>query len=155
MWSIPVREPVVIPVYDSVHYDVDSEDATEEFARLLPSGGHLVHLGVDLTTYTVSMLHQLRCLSIIGEAHNSPLGNRSSDLPEHCVNYLRQMLLCQPNLHLEFATTVGGRQTRTGKPYEAVCYDWTAIYDAAEENNESYLSRLGLATVSLEVSHCV
>jgi len=138
-WSVPVREPVAMILHDSKHYNLNDQDSASEFAQLLPSGGHVVHLGEELSTHTISMFHQLKCLDIIREAYNSPL-NSSMVLPQHCLNYLRQRFLCRPNLQLESARFGGGTKPLTSKPYDVVCPDWTAIYDAAEENYNDYMS---------------
>jgi len=70
---------------DTVRYQLSDAFAAEEYARLMPSGGHLVYVN-DLhesparptrsdveekmgpKSYTVTLFHQLKCLDIIRHA---------------------------------------------------------------------------------------
>ncbi len=145
VWSVPTREPVSMSIYDPVHYDDVSDMGVLEYNQLLPPSGHLVHLGPDRAPHTVSMFHQLRCLGLLLETYHTPPANRTQGAlgtTAHCLNYLRQMLLCRPNAHMESVNVADGRKTRTDKPYDAVCSDWTAVYDAAEANTQAYLAQV-------------
>ncbi|RDB30380.1 hypothetical protein Hypma_007153 [Hypsizygus marmoreus] len=118
------------------HYDLDSDQGGLEYAKLLPSGGHTVHIsesGEYINTYTVTLFHQLKCLGILREEHNFP---GSEPLTHHCLTYLRQTILCRPNLRLESVRTPAGSASRG---YDTVCpRDWTRVYAAAEENRAKY-----------------
>ncbi len=118
-----------------------------EYTGLLPSGGHTVHLGSSMSTYTVSMFHQLRCLDLIRQSFNSHGQNQSTALSEHCLNYMRQRFLCRPNLRLESVRDASGTKSLTNRPYDIACPDWTAVYDAAEENYERYRSLVSLTFI--------
>ncbi|KAK0441348.1 hypothetical protein EV421DRAFT_2019968 [Armillaria borealis] len=67
------------------------DENDEEFAKLLPSGGHTVHISpsnsVDESeTYIVTLFHQLKCLDIIrmedGETYPS-----TPELTQHCLRH--------------------------------------------------------------------
>ena len=109
---------------------------SEAWKKLLPSGGHLIHLtnpDGTLSTYTVAMFHQLRCLDILQSAYMDEGSHRESPLAQHCMNYLRQTMLCQMDLRNE---EQGLTPTHNG--VDALCYDWENIYEEAEKNFEAY-----------------
>jgi len=140
-WSIPNYNPVRAWIEETVHFQMDDPYGTAdaEWAALYPGGG-IIHLGDDKQPYTVSMLHQLRCLDILrkgaiervnkGLAHS----NKPTDLQHHCVNYLRQMVLCRANTEVEDVV---------GKPekiilYQQQCMDWEAVYEAVRLNQAAH-----------------
>ncbi|EPS97743.1 hypothetical protein FOMPIDRAFT_38131 [Fomitopsis schrenkii] len=132
----------------SVHYQFDTEEGAAEYAKLTPPGGHTVflhddHSGLDSEpeVYTVALFHQLKCLDIIRGQITNPSHNPTRPLVQHCMNYLRQMLLCYPNLRLEPAIDPTGTAVRG---YQASCRDWTTLYDEAEANHLAYKSRYNL-----------
>lgn len=49
--------------------DFATSESASNFAALLPSGGHLIHLGEDRSPHTVAMFHQLECLGILRNAY--------------------------------------------------------------------------------------
>ena len=111
---------------------------------LLPSGQHLVRLASqsedeDLEVYTVMLFHQLRCLDIIREDFVLTAG--SSPLARHCLNYLRQTILCHPDLRLESVRRSEGQKPTTTREYEAVCRDWSSVYKEAERNYKTFITR--------------
>jgi len=83
---------------DSVHYQMDTEDGRAEWASLIPGSG-LVYLGEQHHPFSISMFHQLRCLDILRE--DIVEGNSNTTLRHHCLNYLRQMVMCRGDTELE------------------------------------------------------
>lgn len=138
---------------NTVHYHFDSAEGSLEWDTLLPSGGAIVRLGPKGRPFTVSLFHQLRCLRIINDAlsmtyaaghasnrtlrreANATTSNRM--LETHCMNYMRQMILCRANSRLE---PMMARYGATKTVWEAThrCHDWEAVYEAAEENYEAW-----------------
>ncbi|EED80180.1 predicted protein, partial [Postia placenta Mad-698-R] len=144
-FAVPLTGAVAMGVTDSVHYQLSTEVGADEFAKLLPPGGHVVYIGsiivdedgqheVVSRPYTVTLFHQLKCLDVIRHELVNVSGPVSS-LTRHCMNYLRQSILCRPNLCLESAKNAGGTAART---YNAICRDWTSIYEEAERNQQSF-----------------
>lgn len=122
-----------------MHYGIEGQENDEEYAKLLPSGGHTVHISpsnsVDKSeTYTVTLFHQLKCLDIIRREYGEtyPL---TPKLTQHCLTYLHQTLLCRPYLGLEVTKNVGATAK---KSREMVCKDWEVIYQEAERNWAAY-----------------
>ena len=113
-----------------------------DFKHALPSGGHLVHVRPQNNAsalpepHTVTLFHQLRCLDVIRQAYTKVPEEPSPALLHHCMNYLRQTVLCRPNLLLEPVTTAIGLVSDIG--YDGVCRDWEAVYREAERNQAAY-----------------
>lgn len=123
------------------HYQYDTAEGAAEFAALLPHTGHLVYLDDHSPpeprhpkAYTVTLFHQMKCLDIIREQYASPSDMRLP-LANHCLNYLRQTVLCRPNIGVEPAKNSEGTAVRG---YDAVCRDWTKVYEEAERNVAAY-----------------
>ena len=136
------KQPVAMWVQEtSMHYRFDAEESAAEYAKLLPPGGHTILLRDDYSglhgepeVYTVALFHQLKCLDIIRGQISDPSRTLHS-LVQHCMNYLRQTLLCYPNLRLEPAIDSAGSAVRG---YHTSCRDWTTLYDEAEANHLAY-----------------
>ncbi|KAF8055315.1 hypothetical protein FPV67DRAFT_854450 [Lyophyllum atratum] len=142
-WDIPKLNKVKMAMENSVHYDIDTELGIAEWNATMPSGGGMLYLGDDLRPFSISMFHQLRCLNILREeivTQSHRKQKNPSALAHHCMNYVRQMILCRANFRLESVRRPGGMQVTD--PYVThTCNDWTAVYDAAEQNYEEFLRR--------------
>ncbi|KAH7909382.1 hypothetical protein BJ138DRAFT_1115028 [Hygrophoropsis aurantiaca] len=153
--NVHFGEPVSMRIDQSAHYKPDNSDssASEEFARLIPPapGGHTVRIPRpgsephkkegETQTYTVTLFHQLKCLGIIRDNYASsvqlPAGVQEplTGLTRHCMNYLRQSVLCHPDMGLESVVNARGTAERG---YDAVCRDWTRLYEEVERNHGLY-----------------
>lgn len=100
-WRLPELPYVKMLIQDTVHYNTTRQDSKEDYARLLPSGGHQVHIddGDHAGPYTVALFHQLRCLDIISQGYRTQ--TYPGELERHCLNYLRQSILCIADNRLE------------------------------------------------------
>jgi len=151
-WGVRgVDAPSMIWIDNTIRYQLNGLESEEEFARLVPSGGPIIKLPSpslstdpstsrnegekNLETHTVALFHQLSCIGTIRADYAS---NRASALSEHCLNYLRQTILCLADTRLE--------PVRRDKPPNIVilagdyeCRDWTALYKAAEENQKTWM----------------
>ncbi|KAG1798716.1 hypothetical protein EV424DRAFT_1332873, partial [Suillus variegatus] len=72
--------------------------------------------------FGVSMFHQLHCLQMIRLA----LINGPNDHSGHCLNFLRQAILCNSDTTLD---------PRLGVTH--ICRDWSQVYAYIEENQRS------------------
>jgi len=154
-FEVEFDEPVALRIQATSHYVLETEDGDEEWSRVLPPGpaGHLVYIRdaeVDddssIRPYTVTLFHQLKCLDIIRRQYVLLLRRQSepragdstiaiTPLAKHCIEYVRQALQCRPNLWME-STKDAGRGAVLG--YDAVCVDWTRVYDEAIAKRETY-----------------
>ena len=120
----------VIPGSD--HYEMGSE----AWKHLLPSGGHVIHLenfDGTVAVHTVALFHQLRCLEVIHDAYIDEGSHRTSQLAQHCMNYLRQTVLCHMDMRNEVQAS-----SFTNNGFDTMCYDWEPIYKQAEINFDVY-----------------
>ncbi|KAF9809789.1 hypothetical protein IEO21_07264 [Rhodonia placenta] len=138
----PITVPRVLMASDaSTHFQLTTAAGIAEWAALVPGNG-LVHLGPHRAPYTVAMLHELRCLDIVRDAmvHGLRNGNMTDaqvGLGRHCLNYLRQMVLCRGDLQLEpFLAPSHYKPIDLYGMY--VCRDWGAVYREVEQNQQEY-----------------
>ncbi|KAG7100300.1 hypothetical protein E1B28_002075 [Marasmius oreades] len=141
-------EFVGMSIFGTSHYTLDSA-GQRDWKKLMPSGGHTVRFeipnaglgpdGADNHTetipFTVSLFHQLKCLEIYHEEYVVDPPLPPSPRLRHCLNYLRQQILCRMNLRLESTKNEGAQ---SGRQYETVCRDWSLVYGAAEENYKQH-----------------
>ncbi|KAJ7573796.1 hypothetical protein C8J56DRAFT_1065717 [Mycena floridula] len=130
---------VLMVVEDTNHFQMEDN---EEWDLLSPGHG-LVYLGENHQPFMPSMFHQLRCLNIIRKAvlHIDAAGHSTkdrvpTDLEHHCVNYLRQMVLCRGDLHLDDVR----QNPRDLGPKVFLdshqCKDWQAVYREVQKNQK-------------------
>ena len=101
-WPIGEMGNVLMLVENSAHYQLDTEEGIQEWAQLVPTNG-IIRLPGDSRKYTISMFHQLRCLDVLRTAvvEANTNGTKPDRLTRHCLNYIRQMILCRSDLFLE------------------------------------------------------
>ncbi|KAF8975150.1 hypothetical protein BDQ17DRAFT_1249132 [Cyathus striatus] len=134
-------------IHNSISYNPTTPEGLEAYKHLLPSGGHIVHVyGNDMLSqrdasaeaevYTIALFHRLRCLEVISKQY-ARIELQSSPLTTHCMNYLRQSILCRLNLRLESVMSQQGKVEKGG--YDTKCKDWSAVYEEAERNHNQNL----------------
>ncbi|EMD39077.1 hypothetical protein CERSUDRAFT_63990 [Gelatoporia subvermispora B] len=145
VWQLP--QLPLAPMYreDTVHYSLMGGMAEEQWNTTLPKGGAILCLGPNQRLFTLSMFHQLRCLGILRAAladiyvdEFPTVEGPKLELAQHCMNYLRQMILCHSDVTLEYARTMHGSQITTWETVHT-CRDWTLVYEAAEKNYGEHL----------------
>ncbi|PBK61789.1 hypothetical protein ARMSODRAFT_896249, partial [Armillaria solidipes] len=133
-WPIPSRNPVLLSIESSsTRFQADAD---AEWDSLVPGDG-LLHLGDRQRPFTLGMFHQLQCINVLRRGiletyHSYPLSD--SELVAHCLNYLRQIVICHSDNSLELVT---GRDEQV-RPDAYVCKDWEVIYRAAEQNQRDF-----------------
>ncbi|CAA7265023.1 unnamed protein product [Cyclocybe aegerita] len=140
-WPIE-RKSVLMQFENPMHFQLDTPDGVAEWAAMAPGNG-VVHLGPYRQPFTVSMLHQLKCLDVIRQ---EMVRDRTKDagryvgpteLGRHCLNYIRQMVTCRGDLELEsfqFASHKNPIEWRG--VYE--CKDWDAVFKEVRKNQEEH-----------------
>jgi len=140
-WPIPMAGPVLLPLENTVRYAIDSPDGEREWDAMTPGNG-IIHLGKQRQPFSISMFHQLRCISLLRqEMLSAQKTNRTkpdSELNQHCLNYMRQMLFCAADTVLD--TVLGPISHPLVVPEFFYCKDWQLVYDAAEKNQRGYTS---------------
>lgn len=128
---------------NSNRYHLSSPEGIAEWSSLIPPNGGVIHLGKNGAPFTVSMIHQLRCLDIIRNyfVSNEAMREKTASLTKHCLNYIRQVVTCRADIHLEpfrSSSNDKGPVDLTGV-YE--CKDWEAVYHEIEKNRRAYEHR--------------
>ncbi|KZV96421.1 hypothetical protein EXIGLDRAFT_643201 [Exidia glandulosa HHB12029] len=121
---------------NTVHY-APGDEGRRDWASLFPSSLGFVRLGPDNRTFGISMFHQLHCLqSMQNLVFNEPTTEMGKWHASHCMNYLRQMLLCAADIRLEpFRPDPAlGIDKVDGLDLTHTCRDWTRLRDIAEDN---------------------
>ncbi|TFK53456.1 hypothetical protein OE88DRAFT_1252328 [Heliocybe sulcata] len=130
-----------IVIEDTAHYQISTADAYEDWASMFPRGGGFVHLGRKSRPFGISMYHQLACVDNIRTTLATPFAERTEAQLERnhqCFNYLRQTILCEPELRLEPESDklndFGLNEVVDGLGVDHVCKDWTMVFAAVETN---------------------
>ncbi|KIP09674.1 hypothetical protein PHLGIDRAFT_126117 [Phlebiopsis gigantea 11061_1 CR5-6] len=106
--------------------------SADEWAALYPGNG-LVHLGRDQEPHTVAMLHQLRCIDFVRDQITRPAAARDGGQTRHCMNYLREMLMCHADDTLDAYQYVHKTRALDAQPVRR-CRDWRAVYERVERS---------------------
>ncbi|KAI0700815.1 hypothetical protein C8T65DRAFT_580005 [Cerioporus squamosus] len=136
-WHVE-RKEVLLEMDSWTRYTLDSG---AQWAPLFPEGG-IVYLGPAHTPYTVSMMHQLRCLDVVRDQLTRPLRDRDAEPTRHCLNYLRQMVTCRGDLQIDpyqYAHKINAVHPHAIRR----CKDWNAVYEQAWENQREYRAWAG------------
>ncbi|KAF9240377.1 hypothetical protein BU15DRAFT_87622 [Melanogaster broomeanus] len=131
-WDVE-RKHVLLPFDKWLRYELHD---SEQWSALFPGEG-LVYLGEDHHPQMVSMLHQLRCIDILREQLSLPLPVRPEQPARHCMNYLRQMLLCRGDIYLDPYQYASRIKAVNPNPVRR-CLDWEAVYKAVEANQRDH-----------------
>ncbi|KAI0043398.1 hypothetical protein FA95DRAFT_1498722 [Auriscalpium vulgare] len=141
----PAQLPLDLPAvglvleYGDPHFSL-WDDA--EWGTLFPAEG-FTDLGPSQQPYLLSMIHQMHCLDIIRVGF---LTNRTGAAHhvEHCLRYLRQIVLCKADTTLEETVMkeIDGRNETGGSGVGMVhrCRDWTKVRQYLLDN-PSHVSR--------------
>ncbi|KAM5531448.1 hypothetical protein V8D89_014905 [Ganoderma adspersum] len=132
IWSVE-RKEVALQFDSWTRYKLDSR---QQWAPLFPDGG-IIQLGPERTTYTVSMMHQLRCLDVIRDQLSRPRSERDAEPTRHCLNYVRQMATCRGDL--QFDPIQYPHKVNALHPHAVRrCRDWRAVYDEVWRNQQKH-----------------
>ncbi|RDX40730.1 hypothetical protein OH76DRAFT_1467425 [Lentinus brumalis] len=132
LWPVE-RKEVLLEMDSWTRFTLDSG---AQWAPLFPDGG-IIHLGPGRTPYTVSMMHQLRCLNAVRDQLTRPIRERDAELTRHCLNYLRQMVTCRGDLQVDpyqYAHNINAVHPHAMRR----CKDWGAVYEKVWENQREY-----------------
>ncbi|KAF8157308.1 hypothetical protein K438DRAFT_1687140 [Mycena galopus ATCC 62051] len=142
LWEIPSAQNVAMLMEETRSYPMDGgANAREIWATTTSKGFGYVRLGAEHRAFAVSMFHQLHCMRLIHAALAGQYDEASHWHMQHCLNYIRQMILCSPNLTLEPADILSRdyEADRTGATH--VCEDWSAMYRGAEKNWDTWFQQ--------------
>lgn len=143
-------------IEDSRHFSVDSPDAPHEWRSVYP-GRNLgfIRLGPQKRFFGLSVYHQMHCIDTLreglasktmgGSGHGNTHGKRAPhdhahDTAHwaHCLNYLRQTVLCAADLTLEPEIEEGSQNVGEGLYVTHVCRDWSKVHAFVDDNWETW-----------------
>ncbi|KAJ6490180.1 hypothetical protein DFH09DRAFT_947967, partial [Mycena vulgaris] len=120
---------------ETVRFDLNASDdiSDKEWHTLYGGRPYTVHLGPDQRIFVLSFYHQLHCLRAMQFAllHAEPY---TPEHVQHCLNYLRQHLLCAADDDLEAGDFLewdfGAGLLETSR----VCRDWERVNQVVDIN---------------------
>ena len=86
-----------------------------------------------------SMFHQLHCIGLFAkETLVASEGWERDWHVQHCFNFVREMILCHPDLTLEPGNFLEKNYTveRTGAVH--ICRDWTKVWEEVDKNFKAF-----------------
>ena len=119
------------------HYQLSSYNADAEWAwaTLAPNNGS-VYLRPQHRSFNNSLFHLLRCLGVIRRSIIEALPQEESKLSRHCLNYMRQMVLCRTDLAVD--PVLGRKLAAEVRAKASQCVDWRRLYQQLEDNQREY-----------------
>ncbi|KAG1811881.1 uncharacterized protein BJ212DRAFT_1373857 [Suillus subaureus] len=129
--SVDDRQYTYIGDDHPIELPLDLEIAALTFEDSKYYKGHgFVRLGPNGRLFGVSMFHQIHCLQMIRLA----LINGPSDHSGHCLNFLRQAILCNSDTTLDPVYIDGSMIGSDGLGVTHICRDWSQVYAYIKEN---------------------
>ncbi|THH13068.1 hypothetical protein EW146_g7117 [Bondarzewia mesenterica] len=124
----------------STRYTPTSSSLPSWFASLPHQLGY-IRLGPNKRIFAISMSHASHCVYLFAKAIaedwlSADEGGNEEHL-HHCLNYVRQHLLCEADTMLEeYGWLESAKQgvIGTGGGRERVCRDWREVYELVERN---------------------
>lgn len=138
---LPLDRPLPLINYtftnNTADFPIHGPNASTAWSRVYPNGFGFVRLGAGRRILCVSMFHQLHCIEKMRRALDDP-DDPVATIPhlQHCMNYIRQMVLCGADLTLEPEDydEANRRNEATGVGVTHSCRDWSVVYDTVNEN---------------------
>ncbi|KAI0315345.1 hypothetical protein OF83DRAFT_362902 [Amylostereum chailletii] len=134
LWPLPPTPPVTLVVEEPVHLPILGPDARQEWASTSPKGISYIRIGPEHRAFAVTMLHELHCLRLMRAGLAGDYRPASQEHFAHCLNYIRQMILCSPDLTLEPANVLERDFDAERSGGTHVCRDWRQVYDLMDDN---------------------
>lgn len=147
---LDLGDPVAMVLEDSRHYSLNSSDAEAEWQSIYP--GRLqgfIHLGPKKRFFSLSLYHQIHCLDSLrhailgsqghGQGGHGHVGARDVEHSAHCLNYLRQTIMCAADLTLEPEIVPGSQDVGEGLGAVHICRDWSKVHEYVGKNWEAWM----------------
>jgi hypothetical protein len=134
-------KPVVQLVDANAHYGMSAD---EEWASLFPSN-HATGIHLDShggAGQFISVYHQLSCLNALRKLYMNPgwaADQTKQDTVDHCLNVLRQAVLCNADTTLEHShpeTKANGKEVAAASGMDVLhmCKNWEELRSSAEDD---------------------
>ncbi|KAJ7074802.1 hypothetical protein C8F01DRAFT_971726, partial [Mycena amicta] len=148
LWDIPVQQPVAMLVQESRAYPIHGDDALERWATTSSGGFGYVRLGEEQRAFAIAMFHEMHCVRLMRAALSGRYDAAAQGHMHHCLNYIRQFILCSPDLTLEPPDVLSRdfEAERVGSTH--VCADWSLFYQVAADNFDTFMDSRSNSSVS-------
>ncbi|KAK0484865.1 hypothetical protein IW261DRAFT_1459157 [Armillaria novae-zelandiae] len=136
--------PVALTFRESVRFEYNKTDqvAFDEWYSILKAMNFgRVRLGPENRVFTPVHYHEMHCVRILHIALLNPAHEGMPKHVKHCLNYLRQWLLCEATdtvekgdfLEIDYESDAD----RVGET--RICQDWERVYADMDGNHERWL----------------
>ncbi|OCB89932.1 hypothetical protein A7U60_g2872 [Sanghuangporus baumii] len=136
---LPLDRPLLLLDYvftnNTADFPIHGPDVRVAWGSVYPNGFGFVRLGSERRILCVSIFHQLHCIEKMRRALDDP-DDPIATIPhlQHCMSYIRQMVLCGADLTLEEFDGVNNGSGAMGVGVSHTCRDWSVVYDTVNEN---------------------
>ncbi|KAJ6464364.1 hypothetical protein C8R45DRAFT_1023826 [Mycena sanguinolenta] len=144
-YPIGILEPVAMTLQESVHFTLNASDpvAADEWVLYssIPKEFGRTRLGASQRVLVLTVSHQMHCLRRIHIAllnREDPLANSAH--VHHCLNYLRQTLLCEAIDTVELGDFMEQDYELERIGGTLVCRDWGKAFDILDAKYEEWLT---------------
>ncbi|PBK64373.1 hypothetical protein ARMSODRAFT_979199 [Armillaria solidipes] len=120
-------------VEDTVHYRHSDPTAQMEWKYSYPRGLGSFRAGPDHLAYFITTFHEQHCVESLGKMLVTA-SSRDWGHTQHCLNILRQLALCHPDMTLEPGDFMERNFTEERIGEEHICNDWEGVSDAGTHN---------------------
>lgn len=144
-WGLDGKE-VVLQADRWTRYPL--HNSSQQWAALFPHGG-VIHVGPTHTPYTVSMMHQLRCLDVVRDQLTRPKVARDAEPTRHCMNYLRETLMCRGDTQIDSYQYAHKVNAVAPHPIRR-CRDWRIVYERVAELQIAHARQTERETTNLD-----
>ncbi|KAF9553338.1 hypothetical protein CPC08DRAFT_612096, partial [Agrocybe pediades] len=142
---------VTMQFNDTSAYDFSTPEGRKAWKASYPPGGGSVRLGHANRAVFLSMYHQLHCVETFAKVLFQPKSESKTKYEretksqtrahlQHCLNFLREIALCRPDLTLERGDVFAdiSDSTKSGRSSTRVCRDAGPIREAVSENYKNW-----------------
>ncbi|KAJ7457332.1 hypothetical protein FB451DRAFT_1274591 [Mycena latifolia] len=138
LWPVSSSDSVLLTAEETRWYPLHGPFAQELWATSSSKGFGYVRLGPAHRAFAVAIFHQLHCVRLMRGALDGRYDDVARGHMHHCLNYIRQMILCSPDLTLEPPDVLDRdfEVQRAGATH--VCNDWSVMYADAAKNWEEW-----------------
>ncbi|KIJ55043.1 hypothetical protein M422DRAFT_152677, partial [Sphaerobolus stellatus SS14] len=133
------HEPASLTLQESIRYGSNSSDPVvfAEWDTLVqyPGGFGRAILGPERREFLMTFYHQLHC---VREIQKALVNHNDISAPpfhvKHCLDYLRQTLLCSAADILEPGDFLERNWTIERRGGDLTCWDWELVYQDLDDN---------------------
>ena len=128
-------------MHESVQFTLEGPQSTRDYLALqfYAPGYGWVRLGDRYRWFANSMIHNFHCLRQIQVGISHPNQTEvSRGHIGHCLDYMRQYILCNADAHLEPGDFTTRNHLTSRVTDTRVCQNWVAVYEWMAANEENW-----------------